>query len=88
MAFTRQNADGIAYVLNEVAKRKASQSVDGEVVLHLHQSSMKLRSVKLRNSGFASMLDHTSSILNEVAKRKASQFCSHRMLSSMDTDPQ
>ena len=39
-----------ACLLNEVAKRRASQSAAGLGRVDLHDSSMKLRSVKLRNS--------------------------------------
>ena len=42
-------------------------------VAHMHVSSMKLRSVKLRNRSSCSGRREFG-ILNEVAKRKASQF--------------
>ena len=60
-------------VLNEVAKRKASQCGARRPT---HQeggrSSMKLRSVKLRNA-VPSVSTIIRPLLNEVAKRKASQ---------------
>ena len=59
-------------ILNEVAKRKASQLRVLDVRQAQPVSSMKLRSVKLRNRVFR-RLPKKVPFLNEVAKRKASQ---------------
>ena len=63
---------GVVFLLNEVAKRGASQSPKRLCRPSYIPSSMKLRSVGLRN------IEHCSApslwlVLNEVAKRGASQ---------------
>ena len=66
--------------LNEGAKRGASQSAgDCQVMLHLHQSSTKVRSVELRNWPLGCP-KRSGLILNEGAKRGASQWVVDRLV--------
>ena len=71
--WSRHGRSFLSIVLNEVAKRKASQYRDAFPARFELLSSMKLRSVKLRNCRLFRRLVLLHQFLNEVAKRKASQ---------------
>ena len=72
--WSRHGRSFLSIVLNEVAKRKASQYRDAFPARFELLSSMKLRSVKLRNCRLFRRLVLLHQFLNEVAKRKASQY--------------
>ena len=65
--------------LNEVAKRGASQSLLQLHLVDADLSSMKLRSVELRNRSGGNRSPACSTVLNEVAKRGASQSAHQRL---------